>query len=182
MEHVVGLLAVTRLRHVGRPQSLSDNRGMGESSDFVPHGARFNFGRELRKARRALEERVAAYAAENPELGYRELCEEFNLSLGAMSKIMRRCRKRQECVSKGRHDPHTFIVRHKYEGQELTTVVTVTGRASVEHKRMRLSVTLQDASTSWKGMTSRSCAGTSTRCRVLVWVGTRERSSEQKKP
>ena len=106
---------------------------MGESSDFVPHGARFNFGRELRKARRALEERVAAYAAENPELGYRELCEEFNLSLGAMSKIMRRQKK-----PKASRD--SFIVRHEYEGQKLTTVVTVTGRASVEHKRLRLSV------------------------------------------
>jgi hypothetical protein len=132
VEHVVGLLAVTRLRHVGRPQFLSDNRGMGESSDFVPHGARFNFGRELRKARRALEVRVAAYAAENPELGYRELCEEFHLSLGAMSKIMRRQEK-----PKASRD--SFIVRHEYEGQKLTTAVTVTGRASVEHKRLRLS-------------------------------------------
>lgn len=104
---------------------------MGESSDFVPHGARFNFGRELRKARRALEERIAAYAAENPELGYRDLCEEFSLSLGAMSKIMRRRRK-----PKASRD--SFIVRHEYEGENLTAVVTVTGRASVEHKRLRI--------------------------------------------
>lgn len=147
MEHVVGLLAVTRLRHVGRPQSLSDNRGMGESSDFVPHGARFNFGRELRKARRALEERVAAYAAENPELGYRELCEEFNLSLGAMSKIMRRCRKRQESRERKRlaERSATFIVRHKEQGQDVTTVVTVTGRATIDQKRHALSMMYRTA-------------------------------------
>jgi hypothetical protein len=114
---------------------------MGESSDFVPHGARFNFGRELRKARRALEERVAAYAAENPELGYRELCEEFNLSLGAMSKIMRRCRKRQEARERKRlaEPSATFIVRHKTQGQDVTTVVTVKGRATIDQKRHMLS-------------------------------------------
>jgi hypothetical protein len=104
---------------------------MGEAPDLVPLGARFNFGRELRKARRALEGRVVAYAAENPELAYRDLCERFNLSLGAMSKIMRRRKK-----PKASRD--SFVVRHEYEGQKLTTVVTVTGRASVEHKRLRL--------------------------------------------
>ena len=105
---------------------------MGEAADLVPHGARFNFGRELRKARRTLEERVAAYAAEHPELGYRDLRGAFGLSLGALSKIMKRRKK-----PKASRD--SFIVRHEYEGQKLTTVVTVTGRASVEHKRLRLS-------------------------------------------
>jgi hypothetical protein len=105
---------------------------MDESRDLVPLGARFNFGRELRKARRALEERVAAYAAKHPELGYRDLRRMFGLSLGALSKIMRQCRKKPKASC------DSFVVRHEYEGQKLTTVVTVTGRASVEHKRSRL--------------------------------------------
>lgn len=104
---------------------------MDESSDFAPNGTKFNFAQELKKARRALEERVAAYAAQNPELRYRDLCEEFNLSLGAMSKIMRR-------RTKPKASRDSFIVRHEREGQNLTTVVTVTGRASVEHKRLRI--------------------------------------------
>ena len=57
-------------------------------------GGRFNFPDELRKARRALEERVAEYAAEHPAMGYRELCEAFNLSLGTLSSIMRRRRQK----------------------------------------------------------------------------------------
>jgi hypothetical protein len=104
---------------------------MGEAPDRVPHRARFNFGRELRKARRALEEMLVAYAAEHPELGYRDLCKQFTLSLGAVSKIMRRRKK-----PKASRD--SFIVRHEYEGQKLTTVVTVTGRASIEQKLQRL--------------------------------------------
>jgi len=104
---------------------------MGDSSDFGPNGTKFNFAQELKKARRALEERVAAYAAQNPELRYRDLCEEFNLSLGAMSKIMRR-------RTKPTASRDSFIVRHKNEGKDPTTVVTVTGRASVEDKRLRI--------------------------------------------
>jgi hypothetical protein len=105
--------------------------GMGEAADLVPHGARFNFGRELRKARRTLEERVAAYAAEHPALGYRDLRGTFGLSLGALSKIMKR-RKKQKASR------DSFVVRHEYEGQRLVTVVSVTGRASIEQKRQRL--------------------------------------------
>jgi hypothetical protein len=104
---------------------------MGETSDPATHGARFNFGLELRKARRALEEKLVAYAAEHPELGYRDLCKQFTLSLGAVSKIMRRRKK-----PKASRD--SFIVQHEYGGQKLTTVATVTGRASVEHKRLWL--------------------------------------------
>jgi hypothetical protein len=105
---------------------------MGEAADLVPHGARFNFGRELRKARRTLEERVAAYAAEHPELGYRDLRDTFGLSLGALSKIMKRRKN-----PKASRD--SFVVRHEYEGQRLTTVVTVMGRATIERKRRELS-------------------------------------------
>lgn len=120
------------MRHVETPQPPSDNRDMGEVPNLVQHGDKFNFGRELRKARRALEERVVAYAEEHPELGYRDLCKQFSLSLGAMSKVMRRRKK-----PKASRD--SFIVRHEYERQKVITVVTVTGRASVEHKRLRLS-------------------------------------------
>jgi hypothetical protein len=114
---------------------------MNEAADLVAHGARFNFRRELRKARRTLEERVAAYAAEHPELGYRDLRDTFKISLGAVSKIMRRYRKRQEARERKRlaERPATFIVRHKERGQDVTTVVTVTGRATIDQKRHVLS-------------------------------------------
>jgi hypothetical protein len=92
-------------------------------------GGRFNFPDELRKARRALEERVAEYAAEHPAMGYRELCEAFNLSLGTLSSIMRRRRKKRNASRT------VFVVRHENEGKKLTTVVTVTGAASGEQKR-----------------------------------------------
>jgi hypothetical protein len=104
---------------------------MGESSDFVPTGTKFHFAQELKRARRALEERVAAYAAENPDLSYRDLCKQFSLSLGAMSRIVGRRKK-----PKASRD--SFVVRHELYGQKFTTVVTVTGRASVEHKRLGL--------------------------------------------
>ena len=98
----------------------------------MPHNARFNFGRELRKARRTLEERVAAYAAEHPELGYRDLRGAFGLSLGALSKIMKRRKK-----PKASRD--SFVVGQEHKGQRLVTVVSVTGRATIERKRRELS-------------------------------------------
>jgi hypothetical protein len=99
--------------------------GMVGSCSLVPHGTKFNFAKELRKARRALEDRVAAYAAEHPELGYRDLCRSFGVSLGALSKIMRRCRKRRNASLAA-----AYIVRHKDRGQDVTTIVTVTGTGS----------------------------------------------------
>ena len=105
--------------------------GMGESSEFVPNGTKFNFAQELKKARRALEDRVAAYASENPHLSYRDLRDTFGLSLGALSKIMKR-----------RQNPKasrvSFLVRYERGGEKVVTVVTVRGRASTEQKRLRL--------------------------------------------
>jgi len=114
---------------------------MGEPPHLAPLGATFNFGQELRKARRALEERIASYAAEHPELGYRDLRDTFRISLGAVSKIMGRCRKRQEACERKRfaERPARFIVRHREQGQYVTTVVTVTGRATIDQKRHVLS-------------------------------------------
>lgn len=99
--------------------------GMGRSGSLVPHGTKFNFAMELRRARRALEDRIAAYAAEHTELGYRDLCRSFGVSLGTLSKIMRRCRKRRNASL-----ATAYIVRHKDRGQDVTTVVTVTGAGS----------------------------------------------------
>jgi hypothetical protein len=102
-------------------------------------GGRFNFSDELGKARRALEERVAEYAAEHPAMGYRELCEAFNLSLGTLSSILRRRRKKRNASSA------TFVVRHENQQKDLagnaihremlTSVVTVKGAASIDQKR-----------------------------------------------
>jgi len=71
--------------------------------------------------------KVASYAAEHPLMGYRALCEAFNLSVGSLSAISRRRRKRNASTS-------VFVVQHENEGKELTTAVTVTG-SSIEEKR-----------------------------------------------
>jgi hypothetical protein len=64
-------------------RALAHNRGMEA----------FDFDYALRKARRGLEMQLVEYAAEHPEMGYRELREAFGLSLGAISKIMRQHNK-----------------------------------------------------------------------------------------
>ena len=50
----------------------------------------FDFPKEVRAARRGLEMQLVEYVAEHPEMSYRELRVPFNLSLGALSKIMKR--------------------------------------------------------------------------------------------
>lgn len=50
----------------------------------------FDFPEAMRKSRAGLEKLLVAYAAEHPEMGYRGLSEKFHLSLGAISKIMKR--------------------------------------------------------------------------------------------
>lgn len=94
--------------------------------------ATFSFPDELRKARRALEERIATYSAEHPSMGYRELCEAFNVSLGTLSSILRRRRKKRNASTS------QFVVRHENDGNRLATVVTVTGAASTEEKRQAI--------------------------------------------
>ena len=53
----------------------------------------FDFGDAMRRARRGLEMQLVEYVAEHPEMGYRELSKRFKLSLGALSKIMKRHEK-----------------------------------------------------------------------------------------
>jgi transposase len=50
----------------------------------------FNFKKELRKARTALNAKVGKYISKNRMRSYRELAKEFHLSLGTLSKIARR--------------------------------------------------------------------------------------------
>jgi hypothetical protein len=50
----------------------------------------FNYKKELRKARTALNARVGKYISKNRMMSYRELAKEFHLSLGTVSKIARR--------------------------------------------------------------------------------------------
>ncbi len=88
----------------------------------------FSFPDELRKARRALEERIAIYAAEYPSMGYRRLCEAFSISLGTLSAILNRRQKKRNASAS------SFVVRHENEGKNLATVVIVTGAASTEEK------------------------------------------------
>ena len=51
----------------------------------------FHYKFQLRRARRALDEKVAAYVASNPHKNYRELANEFSLSTGALSRIVKDC-------------------------------------------------------------------------------------------
>jgi hypothetical protein len=49
----------------------------------------FNYKKELMRARRALDEKVAKYISKNQAKSYRDLAQEFHLSLGTLSKIAR---------------------------------------------------------------------------------------------
>jgi hypothetical protein len=49
----------------------------------------FNYKKELMRARRALDEKVAKYILKNRAKSYRDLAQEFHLSLGTVSKIAR---------------------------------------------------------------------------------------------
>ena len=49
----------------------------------------FNYKKELMRARRALYAKVAKYVSKNRAKSYRNLAQEFNLSLGTLSKIAR---------------------------------------------------------------------------------------------
>ena len=53
----------------------------------------FDFPEAVRRARRGLEMQLVEYVAEHPEMSYRELRKAFKLSLGAISKIMKRHEK-----------------------------------------------------------------------------------------
>lgn len=49
----------------------------------------FNYKRELMRARRALDKKVAKYISKNRAKCYRDLAQEFGLSMGTLSKIAR---------------------------------------------------------------------------------------------
>ena len=63
-----------------RKPGLCENVGMED----------FDFPAAMQKAREGLEKLLVEYAADHPESGYRDLGDKFNLSLGAISKIMKR--------------------------------------------------------------------------------------------
>jgi hypothetical protein len=49
----------------------------------------FNYKKELMRARRALDAKVAKYISKNRAKSYREMAQEFHLSIGTLSKIAR---------------------------------------------------------------------------------------------
>lgn len=49
----------------------------------------FNYKKELGRARRALDAKVAKYISKNRAKSYRDLTQEFGLSIGTLSKIAR---------------------------------------------------------------------------------------------
>jgi hypothetical protein len=62
----------------------------------------FNYKRELRKARRALDTKVGEYIHNNPRRSYRALSKDFNLSTGTLCGIARRYERRLKVAERRR--------------------------------------------------------------------------------
>lgn len=62
----------------------------------------FNYKRELRKARRALDAKVAEYVHNNATRSYRALSKDFNLSSGTLCGIARRYERRMKVANRRR--------------------------------------------------------------------------------
>lgn len=86
----------------------------------------FNYKVELRKAREALDERLAAYIGNNLSLGYRELARLFHVSPATISAIAKKYSRERR---RGRV-PHpdkkvTFFLRYVVKEKELEMNLTV---------------------------------------------------------
>jgi hypothetical protein len=100
----------------------------------------FNYREELETARASIDANVGRYVSENPTTGYRELAKQFHMSPATLCSIARKySRKRKPGPSRGKRV--IFRVRHKIEGKELETAVTVTAHKGISGEKMRNSVT-----------------------------------------
>jgi hypothetical protein len=63
----------------------------------------FDYKRELRKVRRALERKIGEYISNNPNLSYRDLKRNFGLSIGTLCGIARRHERRTKAIHKRHH-------------------------------------------------------------------------------
>jgi hypothetical protein len=73
-----------------------------ESDAFKDVPCPFNYKRELRAARRALDDKVGEYIHSNAKLSYRVLAEEFNLSPGTLCGIARLYERRTRAAHRRR--------------------------------------------------------------------------------
>jgi hypothetical protein len=63
----------------------------------------FDYKRELRKVRKALEKKIGEYISNNPNLSYRDLKKGFGLSIGTLCGIARRHERRTKAIHKRHH-------------------------------------------------------------------------------
>ena len=118
----------------------------------------FDYKVELRIARQALNRRVASYADQNSSLSYREIAGRLNLSVGALSQILK--------VHIGKRKPGrrplatrrvTFEIRRAGDKYFETAITVIAGRLTPKH-------TIRHAlKTHFKGCTLR--VGSGTRCK-----------------
>ncbi len=72
----------------------------------------FDFPAAMQEARNSLEKLLVEYAVEHPEMGYRDLGEKFILSLGAISKIMKRWKTLRQRIK--RYKKHLRKVEREF--------------------------------------------------------------------
>jgi len=96
----------------------------------------FDFPDAMRKSRQGLEKLLVKYAAEHPEMGYRRLSEKFYLSLGAISKIMKRWESMRRNMK--RYEKHLRKVEREFGW--LKTEETAQGAGNDESHGVRVEV------------------------------------------
>ena len=69
----------------------------------------FNYKKELMRARRALDAKVAKYISKNRAKRYRDLAQEFHLSLGTLSKIARHHQHKRRPGTRSRQNKQLTI-------------------------------------------------------------------------
>src|ERR1017187_6326453 len=100
----------------------------------------FNYKAELQKAHEALKAKVGKYVSANQATGYRELAKQFHMSPAALCTIAKKYSRKRKLGRRSRGTRVTFDVRHRIEGKEFETVVTVTAHKKISVRLMRESV------------------------------------------
>ena len=97
----------------------------------------FNYRAELGTARAAIDANVGRYVSENPTTSYRELAKQFHMSPATLCNIARKYSGKRKPGPRSREKRVIFRVRHKIEGKEFETAVTVRARKGISAEKMR---------------------------------------------